>query len=443
VRLGPSTAAIVEEARRRGIPVRRLNARSLVQLGLGRHLRRIQATVTDFTSLIGAEVAQNKEDTRRVLAHVGLPAPQGGVARSPDEARALARRIGYPVILKPLNLNHGRGISDRLDTPEALDRAWEATSALVRDAGAASPRLIVETFAAGRDHRVLVVGGRVVACAERVPAHVVGDGARSLRALVAEANRDPRRGRGHAKVLTFLPCDGPPRSTSPAAASRSTRCRPRARPVFLRATANLSTGGTSIDRTDEMHPDNVTACEMAAGVVGLDVAGIDVLTPDISVPFRENGAVIIEVNAGPGIRMHTHPARGGRATSRRRSSTCSTSRGSPRRSRSIAVTGTNGKTTTTRLVAHLFRHTGVTVGFTTTDGIYLGNRLVIEGDMTGRGRPTSSSPTPRGRGGARDARGGLLARGSATTSATWAWCSTSRPTTSASAASTPSSSSPT
>jgi cyanophycin synthetase len=380
-RLGPSTAAIVEEARRRGIPVRRLNQRSLVQLGLGRHLRRIQATVTERTSLIAAEVAQDKDDTRRVLEHVGLPAPSGGVAESPGEAAALAARIGYPVILKPLDLNHGRGISDRVDTPDELARAWEAAVALLPRGRA--PRLIVETFATGRDHRVLVVDGRVVACAERVPAHVVGDGARTVRQLVEAANRDPRRGRGHAKVLTYLPCDGPTEEylarrgltldAVPAAGER----------VLLRATANLSTGGTSVDRTDEIHPDNVTACEMAAGAIGLDVAGIDVLTPDISVPFRENGAVIIEVNAGPGIRMHTHPAEGRARNVAAPIVDMLYAPGQPTSIPVIAVTGTNGKTTTTRLVAHLFRHTGVSVGFTTTDGIYLGNRLIAEGDMTG------------------------------------------------------------
>ena len=376
VRLGPSTSAIVEEARRRGIPVRRLNSRSLVQLGLGRNLRRIQATVTDLTSLIGAEIAQNKEDTRRVLEHVGLPTPQGGVAGSLAEALALAARVGYPVILKPLNLNHGRGISDRIDTPEQLDGAWTASSAH-------ASRLIVETFAIGRDHRVLVVGGRVVACAERVPAHVVGDGTRSVRDLVSEANRDPRRGRGHAKVLTYLPCDTPTEEYLARRGLTLESVPAAGETVFLRATANLSTGGTSVDRTDEMHPDNVTACEMAAGIIGLDVAGIDVLTPDVSVPFRENGAVIIEVNAGPGIRMHTHPASGTPRNVAAPIVDLLYRPGQPASIPVIAVTGTNGKTTTTRLIAHLFRHTGVTVGFTTTDGIYLGNRLVIEGDMTG------------------------------------------------------------
>ena len=381
VRLGPSTSAIVEEARRRGIPVRRLNSRSLVQFGLGRHLRRIQATVTDLTSLIGAEIAQNKEDTRRVLEHVGLPAPRGDVAHTLDEARALADRIGYPVILKPLNLNHGRGISDRIDTPDELAHAWAASSAHAR--GASTTRLIVESFATGRDHRVLVVGGCVVACAERVPAHVVGDGSRSVRDLIAEGNRDPRRGRGHAKVLTFLPCDAVTEEYLARRGLTLDSVPPAGEAVYLRATANLSTGGTSVDRTEEMHPDNVTACEMAAGVVGLDVAGIDVLTPDISVPFRENGAVIIEVNAGPGIRMHTHPSEGRPRNVAAPIVDMLFAPGQPTSIPVIAVTGTNGKTTTTRLVAHLFRHTGATVGFTTTDGIYLGSRLVAAGDMTG------------------------------------------------------------
>ena len=379
VRLGPSTSAVVEEARRRGIPVRRLNSGSLVQLGLGRHLRRIQATMTDWTSAIAVEIAQDKDDTKRVLEAMGLPVPGGAVARDVDEAIELAREIGWPVILKPLDASHGDGISARLDDEAAVRDAWPAAA----DAARGRVRVVVERFATGRDHRVLVVDGRVVACAERVAAHVVGDGALSVRELVALANQDPRRGRRHDKVLTQLPGDettarflargGRTLDTVPAAGEV----------VFLRATANLSTGGTSIDRTDEMHPDNVTACEMAAGAVGLDVAGVDVLSPDISVPFRENGAVIIEVNASPGIRMHTHPAEGRPRSVGAPIVDMLFPTGTPSTIPVIAITGTNGKTTTTRLVAHLFRHTGKTVGFTTTDGVYLQSRLVMEGDMTG------------------------------------------------------------
>lgn len=376
VQLGPSTAAVVEEARRRTIPVRRLNSRSLIQLGLGKNLRRIQATVTQFTSSIAVEIAQDKDDTKRVLSNIGLPVARGGVARTLDGAIELAGEVGYPVILKPVDASHGRGISGRLDSAQALAESWDAARAVSR-------RVIVEHFHQGRDHRVLVVNAKVVACAERVPAHVVGDGASTIAELIEEANRDPRRGVGHRKILTRLPSDhrtvvflarrGYSLATVPAAGER----------VDLRGTANLSTGGTSIDRTDEMHPDNVTACEMAAGIVGLDIAGIDVLTDDIGIPFRDNDAVILEVNAAPGIRMHTHPTEG---TPRAVGTPIVDMLYPPGTAATIpviAVTGTNGKTTTVRLLAHLFRNTGHRVGFTTTDGVYIQNRLVMEGDMTG------------------------------------------------------------
>jgi len=376
VRLGPSTGAIVEEARRRGIPVRRLNSRSLVQLGLGKNLRRIQATLSDYTSAIGVEIAQDKDDTKRVLQNIGLPVPGGDVAHSADDAVAIAHDIGFPVLVKPLNANHGRGISGRLDSDDAVRAAYDVAHAIHR-------RVVVEQFAGGRDHRVLVVNGRVVACAERVPAHVVGDGRRAIRELVAEANRDPRRGVGHTKILTRLPCDAVTEEFLARRGYTLDTVPPAGEMVLLRSTANLSTGGTSIDRTDEMHPDNVTACEMAANIVGLDIAGIDVLTPDISVPFRENGAVIIEVNAAPGVRMHTHPSEGKARNVGAAVIDMLYPAGSEATIPVIAITGTNGKTTTARLTAHLFRHTGSTVGFTTTDGVYLGSRLVMEGDMTG------------------------------------------------------------
>ena len=376
VRLGPSTGSIVEEARRRGIPFRRLNSRSLVQLGLGRNLRRIQATVTDRTSSIAVDIAQDKNETKRVLGNIGLPVPRGDAVRSVEGALEVAGEIGYPVILKPLDASHGRGISTRLGDADAVRAAWDAAAALGR-------RVVVEQFADGRDHRVLVIDGRVVACAERVPARVFGDGRSTIRVLIDAENRDPRRGIGHTKILTRLPADeatagylalhGRTLDTVPAALEE----------VWLRQTANLSTGGTSIDRTDEMHPDNVTACEMAAAAVGLDIAGIDVMTADIAVPFRENGAVIIEVNAGPGIRMHTHPTEGRPRNVGAPIVEMLYPPGASATIPVIAVTGTNGKTTTTRLIAHLFRNTGKTVGFTTTDGVYLQNRLVMEGDMTG------------------------------------------------------------
>jgi cyanophycin synthetase len=376
VRLGPSTAAIVEEARRRGIPVRRLNSGSLVQLGHGRNLRRIQATMTDYTSAIGVEIAQDKVDTKRVLSNVGLPVPRGETARTPDDAVEIAEEIGYPVILKPVDASHGRGISGRLDDEEAVRGAWAAAYEV-------SSRVVVEHYYEGLDHRVLVVNGKVVACAERVPAHVIGDGRRTIRELIDEANKDPRRGVGHTKILTRLPFDGNTTQFLERTGRTLESVPAPNEQVFLRGTANLSTGGTSIDRSDEMHPDNVTACEMAAGIVGLDIAGIDVLTPDISVPFRENDAVILEVNAAPGIRMHTHPTEG---KPRNVGAPILDMLYPPGRDATIpiiAVTGTNGKTTTVRLVAHLFRNMGRLVGFTTTDGVYVQNRMVMEGDMTG------------------------------------------------------------
>ncbi|MGQ0714318.1 MAG: cyanophycin synthetase [Gemmatimonadaceae bacterium] len=376
VRLGPSTHAIVEEARRRNIPVRRLNSRSLVQLGLGKNLRRIQATMADSTSAIAVEIAQNKDETKRVLNAIGLPVPQGDVARDVNEAIDIAIDIGYPVILKPLDASQGRGISPRLDDEAAVREAWPQAQAV-------SDSVVVERYVEGTDHRVLVVNGTIVAVAERVPARVVGDGSHRVQDLIDIENRDPRRGVGHTKILTRLPLD---ENTESYLAEQGRTLDSVPAPgeiVALRSTANLSTGGTSLDRTDEIHPDNATACEMAAGAVGLDVAGIDVITTDIAVPFRDNGAVIIEVNAAPGIRMHTHPASGSARNVAAPILDMLYPPGEPSTIPVIAVTGTNGKTTTARLIAHLFRHTDRTVGLATTDGVYLNNRLVMEGDMTG------------------------------------------------------------
>lgn len=377
VRLGPSTAVIVEEARRRGIPVRRLDTGSLVQLGLGKYLRRIRATACDHTSIIAADIAQDKDVTKRVLQNIGLSVPIGTVARSADRAVDVAHEIGFPVLLKPLAGSQGRGISPPLQSDDEVRQAWVCAA---EDGYGA---MVVERFVSGRDHRVLVVDGKVVAVAERVPARVTGDGRRTIRALIEAVNQDPRRGYGHGNVLTAIPLDGTTEDLLARHGMSLDTVPAAGQVVQLRPTANLSTGGTSIDRTDEIHPDNITACEMAADVIGLDIAGLDVLTPDIGVPFKDNGAVIIEINAAPGIRMHTHPAEGKSRNVAAAILDLLYPSGARITIPVIAVTGTNGKTTTTRLIAHLFRGVGKRVGFTTTDGVYLQNRLVVPGDMTG------------------------------------------------------------
>jgi cyanophycin synthetase len=375
-RLGPSTTVLVEEARRRGIPVRRIGSGSMIQLGLGMHLRRIRATATDGTSIIAADLAQDKDLTKRMLQNIGLAVPAGTVARSLEGAIEAAEELGFPVILKPRDGNQGRGISPRLDTAADLEAAWRRSAERYRV-------MVVERFIPGRDHRVLVVGGKVRAVAERVPAHVIGDGAHSIRDLVAQANRDPRRGPGHVNLLTLIPLDADTEEYLARSGRHLDSVPSQGEFVPLRSTANLSTGGSSIDRTDEIHPDNRIACEMAAAVIGLDVAGLDVMTPDISVPFQRNGAVILEVNAIPGIRMHTHPAVGQPRNVAGAILDMLYPGGAPATIPVLAVTGTNGKTTTARLIAHLFRAAGRHVGFSTTDGVYLQNRLVLEGDMTG------------------------------------------------------------
>jgi cyanophycin synthetase len=376
-RPGPTTMVLIAAARRRGIPVRRVPGDQVVQLGLGRNLRRLDSTMTDFTSVISTDITSDKDRTKRLLDRVGLAVPRGGVAETLDDALDIADRLGFPVLVKPLDANDGRGISGPLHGMDEVRAAWPA-------AVAEHPTVIVERFVAGRDHRVTVVNGRVVAVSERVPAHVVGDGTHTIRELAEEINRDPKRDLLHpAHTLVPLPLDdaseeflargGRTFDTVPAAGET----------VYLRVTANISTGGTSIDRTDEIHPRNATLCEFAVAAVGLDIAGVDVLTEDISVPFDENGAAIIEVNASPGIRMHTDPDVGTPRDVAGAVIDMLYPPGSEWSIPVIAVTGTNGKTTTTRLIAHLFRQTGDVVGFTTTDGVYHQEHLLMEGDLTG------------------------------------------------------------
>ena len=368
---------LIREALRRGIPVRRDPEDPVIQLGLGRTLRRLDATMTDGTSVIATDITSDKDRTKRILARAGLPVPEGGVAETVEDAVDLARRIRFPVLLKPLDANDGRGISGRLETEDAVRAAFPI-------ARAEHPRVVVERFAEGRDHRVVVVNGRVVAVAERMPAHVVGDGERTVRALAEETNRDPRRDPFHPDpTLVRIPLDALTEAFL-ARSGRSLETVPaEGETVYLRPTANISTGGTAVDRTDEIHPRNALLCELAVAAVGLDVAGLDVLTDDVGVPFDENGATLLEVNASPGIRMHTDPNGGAPRDVPGAILDMLYPPGAATTIPVIAVTGTNGKTTTTRLVAHLFRGTGACVGYTTTDGIYFQDHLLQEGDFTG------------------------------------------------------------
>ncbi|MGZ8620805.1 MAG: cyanophycin synthetase family protein, partial [Actinomycetota bacterium] len=375
---GPSTQAIIDEAVTRDIPWMRLNEYSLVQLGQGKYQQRIRATMTSMTSALAVDIAGDKKMTNQLLASAGLPVPRNEVVRTEDAAVAAASRIGFPVVTKPLDGNHGRGVGLDLRTERAVRTGF-------RRAQKESRRgfVVVESFVTGSDYRVLVIGGRMVAIAERVPAHVTGDGKHAIRWLVDKENQDPRRGIGHEKVLTRIKVDEGAMDLLKKQGFAIDDVPPKGERVLLAATGNMSTGGISIDRTWEAHEDNVEIAEEAARVVGLDVAGIDFLAPDISQPVREAGGAIVEVNAAPGFRMHTHPTEGEPQYVAKHVVDGLFPPGTPSRIPIVAVTGSNGKTTTTRMIAHIFRGMGRDVGVTTTDGIYIDERLVRRADASG------------------------------------------------------------
>jgi cyanophycin synthetase len=375
---GPSTQAIIDEAASRDIPFIRLDRHSLVQLGQGVHQQRIRATMTSRTPGIAVDIAGDKNLTNRLLDSAGLPVPKADVVEDVEAAVATARRLGFPCVIKPLDGNHGRGVHLDLRSEADVRAAWPGALAESRNG-----EVVVESYIHGNDYRCLVIGGKVAAIAERVPASVVGDGTLTIRELVERTNSDPRRGIGHEKVLTKIKVDdaavelvrgqGFGLDEVPAAGTR----------VKLALTGNMSTGGTSIDRTLEAHPDNVEIAEMAARVVGLDVAGIDFICPDITVPVRETGGAIVEVNAAPGFRMHTHPTEGEPQYVARPVIDLLFPPGAPSRIPIIGVTGTNGKTTTVRMIAHILKLMGRRVGMTSTDGIVVDGRMIKRGDMSG------------------------------------------------------------
>ena len=380
--LGPSTASLVKAARERDIPWIRLNRYSLIQFGHGKFQKRIQATITSETRHIAVEIASDKEDTHNLLNDLGLPVPQQEMVYSDREAVRAARHIGHPVVVKPLNANHGRGVSINLNSDEEVAAAFEGAQ---QHGG--SSAVLVESFVTGFDHRMLVVNGKLVAVAKRVPGHVVGDGKHTIEELVAVINSDPRRGIGHEKVLTQLQFDTQAERLMAQAGYTRETVLPEGEVFYLRSTANLSTGGTSIDLTDVVHPDNRAMAERAIQAIGLDVGGVDFLTDDITKSYKDIGGAIVECNAAPGFRMHVAPSEGTPRDVAGPVMDMLFPPGTPTRIPIAAITGTNGKTTTSRMMAHILKGAGHTVGMTSTDGVYIDGQLTVKGDMTG---PTSA-----------------------------------------------------
>ena len=376
VRFGPSTGSLVEEAINRGIPYIRLNDQSLVQLGYGVYQKRIQATTTANTNMIAVDIAANKHATKTLLGDMGVPVPRGYRIRSIDELEGTVARVGYPVVIKPLDGNHGKGASVGVTDIEHARIAFERAKEYSR-------WIIVEKQLVGSDFRALVVNNRLIAVAERVPASVTGDGTSTIQELIDKTNADPRRGYGHEKVLTQIAVDGHTMRCIREKGYELDSVPPKDEVVYLKTTANISTGGTAIDRTDEVHPENVFLFERIARIIGLDVAGVDIIAPTVSEPLRENGGGIIEVNAAPGFRMHLAPSEGIGRNVAEHVIDMLFPPGTPSRIPIFSITGTNGKTTTTRLLAHILKNSGRTVGFTTTDGTYIGNQCIVQGDNTG------------------------------------------------------------
>jgi cyanophycin synthetase len=402
---GPSTSSLVKAAEARGVPWIRIGDASLVQFGYGEYQQRIQATITSQTKHISVEIASDKELTNKILADIGLPVPRQTACYTYVEAKTAAKRLRWPLVVKPLNANHGRGVTIGVRDDAGLEVAWD-------QARLHSRCVLLEQYIEGFDHRILVVNGEVVAVSMRVPGHVVGDGKHTIRELVEIVNQDPRRGIGHEKVLTRLELDHQALLLIEKGGHTAETVLPAGEVFYLRSTGNLSTGGTAIDRTDQCHLDNKEMAIRATAAVGLDVCGVDFLTPDISRSYKESGGAICEVNAAPGFRMHVAPSEGHPRDVASKVIEMLFPPGTPSRIPIAAITGTNGKTTTTRMLSHIHKIAGKTVGMTTTDGTYIDGRRTMEGDLTGPSGaqmilrdPTISVAVLE------TARGGLIKRG--------------------------------
>lgn len=375
-RLGPSTGSIVDEAVARDIPFIRLNGESLVQLGYGKNQVRFRATMTDRTSSIAVDLASNKDETKRMLAEAAIPVAKGMCISSIEEVAEVIEKVKFPLVFKPLDGNHGKGASINVKTEAEAIEAFHHAKKYSR-------RIIVEKFITGYDFRVLVINHRFIAAALREPAHVIGDGKSTIQQLIDLENKDPRRGYGHENVLTEISIDKETHDqlakfkyTLDTVLKKDEQC-------YLKGTANLSTGGTSTDVTDIMHPTNIFICERISRVIGLDICGIDIMAQNLSEPLETSGGVVLEVNAAPGFRMHLAPAKGLPRNVAAPVIDMLYPPGKSWRIPIIAITGTNGKTTTTRLIAHIVKNNGYRVGYTTSDGIYVQNSMLTKGDTTG------------------------------------------------------------
>lgn len=375
-RLGPSTGCIVEEAAKRGIPHLRLNKHSLVQLGYGVNQKRIRATIASTTGNIAVDIACDKEETKNLLGAAEIPVPRGTVVRTTEGLTEAIEKFGYPLVIKPIDGNHGKGNTTNITTWEQALKAFESAKLYGRS-------VIVEKFITGFDFRILVINYKFICAALRTPASVIGDGIHTIQWLIDETNKDARRGYGHEKVLTQITVDDSTMKMLDEKGYTLETIPPTGELVLLKTTANLSTGGTSTDVTDEVHPENIVMCERIAKIIGLDICGIDIMAQDLKTPVSANGGAILEVNAAPGFRMHIEPAEG----LARNVAEPVIDMLFPDRSNGripiIAITGTNGKTTTTRLTAHISKSAGKKVGYTTSDGVYIQNQLLMKGDCTG------------------------------------------------------------